>query len=251
MAATNLSARMPDSRQLRRAVRGAIPRALRRRLYDWSPGRRRRWRRAPGLESVPAGAAAVLTFDDGPDPEGTPEVLAALEAAGARATFFVLGRHVAEHPGLTRELVARGHEIALHGMEHRRHDGLGPAEAERELTAGIEAIEAAVGTRPAWYRPPFGASSPTLAEVCGRLDLRLAYWTAWGQDWEESTPEHIAALVRRDLAPGSIVLLHDSARYAQRDDAGATAGAVAPIAADAAAAGLDLVSLSAAVDDAG
>ncbi len=242
---------MPDARQLRRAVRGAIPRSVRQRLYDWSPSRRRRWRRVPGLESAPPGAGAVLTFDDGPDPEGTPPVLEALGTAGAGGTFFVLGRHVAEHPELAREIVERGHEIALHGMDHRRHDQLSEAEAERELSEGIAAIEAAVGRRPAWYRPPFGASSPALATVCERLGLGLAYWTAWGQDWEESSPERIATLVERDLAPGSVVLLHDSARYAQRGSAAATAGAVPLIASAAAEAGLNLVTLSAATGNAG
>lgn len=189
----------------------------------------------------------MLTFDDGPDPEGTPEVLEALAAAGAKATFFVLGRHVAEQPQLTREIVAGGHEVALHGMEHRRHDQLSAAEAEAELTAGIAALEAAGVPAPAWYRPPFGASSPTLAAVCAQLGLGLAYWTAWGQDWEESPPAEIAALVERDLAPGAVVLLHDSARYAQRAGAGATAGAVAPIVAAARGRGLALPTLSGAV----
>ncbi len=200
------------------------------------------------MEAVSAGSgAAVLTFDDGPDPEGTPPVLEALAATGAKATFFVLGRHVDEQPSLIREMAAQGQEIALHGMRHRRHDLLSPDEAERELEAGIKAIENVLGTRPAWYRPPFGASSPELAALCERLGLGLAYWTAWGQDWEDSSPERIAGLVRRDLHDGVIVLLHDSARYGQRDDASATADSIPLIAASAAAAGLELVTLSAAV----
>ena len=242
---------MTDSRQLRRALRGAIPRPLRQRLYDWSPSRRRRWRQAPGLETIPPRAGAALSFDDGPDPEGTPPVLEALAAAGAKATFFVLGEHALDHPELIGRIAAEGHELALHGMTHRRHDRLSAAEAESELRSGSEAIERVAGRAPAWYRPPFGASSPTLAAICARLDLGLAYWTAWGQDWEESTPARIAALVERDLGPGAIVLLHDSARYAQRERATATAEAVAPIAAAARGAGLDLVTLSAAVGDGG
>lgn len=238
---------MPDSRQLRRALRGAIPRPVRQRLYDWSPSRRRRWRQVPGLQVAPGGV--VLTFDDGPDPEGTPAVLEALAAARASATFFVLGRHVAEQPELTREIEAQGHEIALHGMEHRRHDLLSVEQAEAELAAGIAAIEAVTGRRPAWYRPPFGASSPTLAATCERLGLRLAYWSAWGQDWEDSTPNRIAALVERDLSPGAIVLLHDSARYGQRSSAAATAGSIRPIAAASRDRGLALLSLDAAAAD--
>jgi peptidoglycan/xylan/chitin deacetylase (PgdA/CDA1 family) len=242
---------MPDARQLRRTLRQAIPRPVRQRLYDWSPSRRRRWRQVSGIEAVPTGSAAVLTFDDGPDPDCTPGVLDALEAAGATATFFVLGVHALESPELLGGMVERGHEVALHGMTHRRHDVLDAAEAEEELTAGIEAIESAGGGRAAWYRPPFGASSPTLAALCEKLGLELAYWTAWGQDWEDSSPERIAGLVERDLGPGAIVLLHDSARYAQRAEAGATAAAVPLIAAAAQGQGLELVSLGRAMGDDG
>lgn len=239
---------MPDSRQLRRAVRRLIPPAVRRRLYDWSPSRKRRWREVPGQTTVPVNAGAVLTFDDGPDPGCTPQVLAALGQAGARATFFVVGEHVEESPQLIAEMAEAGHEVALHGMTHRRHDLLDAGEAERELALGIEAIERACGQRPAWYRPPFGASSPLLAQLCEKHDLGLAYWSAWGQDWEESSAERVAGLVRRDLRPGAIVLLHDSPRYAQRDSGDATVAAVPLIAAAAAAGGIELVTLSAAVD---
>jgi len=190
-----------------------------------------------------AGDAAVLTFDDGPDERGTPEVLEALEALGVQATFFVLGSHVREHPALAREIRDRGHDLALHGMTHRRHDGLSPAEAGSELRAGLEAIEAVLGERPRWYRPPFGRSSPALAAACDELGLELVYWTSWGFDWEPIPAEAIAQTVRRDLAAGTIVLLHDSARYAERDEAAATAAALPAIVAAARDAGLDLLPL--------
>lgn len=228
-------------------MRGLIPTALRQRLYDWSPSRRRRWKQVPGQLVVPPEAGAALTFDDGPDPTATPEVLSALERAGARATFFVLGEHARESPQLIRAMVEAGHEVALHGMTHRRHDLLDREEAEAELETGAAAIAAAGGGRPTWYRPPFGASSPLLAELCGKLGLRLAYWSAWGQDWEESSPARIAGLVRRDLEPGAIVLLHDSPRYGQRESATDTVAAIPLIAAAAADEGIELVTLSGAV----
>lgn len=240
---------MPESRQLRRALRRAIPKPVRQRLYDWSPSRRRRWRETPGLRTAPPTAGAVLTFDDGPDPACTPAVLDALAAAGARATFFALGVHALESPELIRRMVAEGHEVALHGMTHRRHDALSAEEAKRELGDGAAAIERVSGSRPRWYRPPFGSSSPTLARLCEELDLGLAYWSSWGQDWEDSSPARIAALVERDLEPGAIILLHDSARYGQRDDGEATVGAVPLIAAAARERNLTLNRLSAATDD--
>jgi peptidoglycan/xylan/chitin deacetylase (PgdA/CDA1 family) len=240
---------MPESRQLRRALRRAIPRPVRRRLYDWSPSRRRRWRETPGLQTVPPAAGAVLTFDDGPDPACTPAVLDALAVAGAKATFFALGVHALESPDLIRRMVEEGHEVALHGMTHRRHDALPAEEMKRELADGAAAIEDVAGSRPHWYRPPFGSSSPALADLARGLGLDLAYWSSWGQDWEDSSPARIAALVERDLTPGAIVLLHDSARYGQRPDGDATVGAVPLIAAAARSRRLELNTLGAAAGD--
>jgi peptidoglycan/xylan/chitin deacetylase (PgdA/CDA1 family) len=196
---------------------------------------------------VPEGAVA-LSFDDGPDEACTPAVLDALEEAGATATFFVVGERVAGNPQLAAEIEARGHELALHGMTHRRHDRLGAAEARTELLEGLEAIEKAAGRRALWYRPPFGASSPVLASLCAELGLRIAYWSAWGQDWEPDPAPEIARLVLRDLGPGAVVLLHDSALYAQREDPRPTVEAIPLIARAAREMGLDLVSLRTAVD---
>lgn len=190
----------------------------------------------------------TLTFDDGPDERGTPAVLDALEQLDVSATFFVLGTHVREHPDLAREIRDRGHELALHGMTHQPHDDLSAAAAREELAGGAEAIESVLGERPRWYRPPFGRSSPTLASTCRELDLELVYWSSWGFDWEPISAAEIERTVRRDLGAGAIVLLHDSARYAERDEAAATAAALPEIVAAARGAGLELVPLGAAVD---
>lgn len=239
---------MPSRQQLRRAVRGAIPWPIRQRLYDRNGGRKRRWRLAPGVEKLPDERLAALTFDDGPGGNDTRAVLDALSAADAPATFFVLGEHVLEQPDLVREIRDRGHELALHGMTHRRHDRLEESEAEQDLRRGMVAIEEVGGQRPRWYRPPFGRSSPLLGSICERLELRLVYWTAWGHDWEPVPSSHVAGTVLRDLGPGGIALLHDSARYGQRADAAATADAVPEIATAARASGLSLVTLSGALD---
>jgi peptidoglycan/xylan/chitin deacetylase (PgdA/CDA1 family) len=229
-----VSPRLPDRRQVRRA----IPRPLRHLLYDRSRSRRRRWKLVPGVERV-SGDVVTLTFDDGPDQRGTPEVLAALEALDVKATFFVLGSHVSEQPELTREIRDRGHDVALHGMTHRRHDGLSPAEAKAELAEGLAAIEAVLGERPRWYRPPFGRSSPALADACRELDLEIIYWTSWGFDWEPISAAAIARTVQRDLGAGTIVLLHDSARYAEREETAATAASLPAIVGAARDAGLN------------
>jgi peptidoglycan/xylan/chitin deacetylase (PgdA/CDA1 family) len=229
---------------LRRTLRRLTPNLLRQRLYDRSRSGRRAWRAAPGIERLPPAAGVALTFDDGPDPVYTPPLLEALERAGARATFFVVGEQVEGAPALLREIAARGHEVALHGMTHRRHNRLDRAAARADLEAGLAAIEAAGVARPRLYRPPYGATSAQLGEVCAELGLGIAYWSAWGQDWEPLAASEIAALVERDLGPGAVVLLHDSPLYAEREDATPTIEAVAEIATRSGAAGLPLVTLS-------
>jgi peptidoglycan/xylan/chitin deacetylase (PgdA/CDA1 family) len=235
----------------RRTMRRALPKRLRTALYDRSPSRRRRWRRTPGVTHVPAAAGVALTFDDGPDDEYTPLLLNALDEIGAKATFFVVGERVAASEQLARELCDRGHEVGLHGMTHRRHDRLDPEEARAELTRGTAEIEGATGRRPRRYRPPFGASSPLLGLLCAELGLEMDYWSAWGHDWEPHSADRIARLVLRDMRAGSIVLLHDSPLYAEREDARPTVDALATIASAARREGLDLVSLEAALDDGG
>ena len=197
---------------------------------------------------MPAAGVAALTFDDGPDPLFTPRLLDALDAAGAAATFFVVGERIPGNEELLGEIERRGHEIALHGMTHRRHDGLDEAEARAELDDGLAAIAAAGVARPRWYRPPYGGSTPALSRFCEELDLGLAYWSTWGQDWEPLSAARIAKLVLRDLDDGGVILLHDSPLYAEREDAGPTIEAIAPIAAAAGEKQLRLRTLSEALD---
>ena len=185
-----------------------------------------RWRRFPALERLESGVA--LTFDDGPDPDGTPAVLRALRAAGARAVFFLVGEQVEAHPELARQVAEEGHVVALHGFQHVEHDDLGNA-ARADLEHGAAAIAAATGVDPSLYRPPYGRFSEGSYAAARELGLEPVYWSAWGSDWEPIPPERIAETVIRDLDPGAIVLLHDSARYATRPSAAPTAEALPAI----------------------
>jgi peptidoglycan/xylan/chitin deacetylase (PgdA/CDA1 family) len=187
----------------------------------------RLWRELPGLERIPAQAA--LTFDDGPDPDATPHVLQALEAAKAKATFFLVGEQVEAHPELAREVARGGHEIQAHCFNHEPHETLADPGADLERT--IAAIEHATGARPTMQRPPYGRFSPASHAACLQAGLQPVYWSAWGEDWEELAPDRIADFVARDLSPGVVILLHDSARYAHRSSARATAAAIPLIAA--------------------
>ncbi len=195
----------------------------------------------PAVERVEAGC--VLTFDDGPDPDGTPLMLDALDTAGVKATFFVVGEQLMRHHAIAREALARGHELGLHGFEHSDHDTLAPGAARDDLARGVGTFEAAVGRRPRWMRPPYGRFSEASYEACSDLGLEPVYWSAWGLDWEPIGAERITDLVLRDLREGTIVLLHDSPRYAPRESVLATVEAVGSIAAGARERGLELAPL--------
>jgi peptidoglycan/xylan/chitin deacetylase (PgdA/CDA1 family) len=185
------------------------------------------WADLPGLERVDHGVA--VTFDDGPDPDATPEVLDALDAAHIRATFFLVGEQVEAHPKLAREIVARHHEVQAHCYDHTEHAQLN--DAGMDLWQTIEAIFKATGVAPTMQRPPYGRFTPASHEACVQAGLQPVYWSAWGEDWEDLGPDRIADFVTRDLSDGVVILLHDSARYAHRPSARATAAAIPLIAA--------------------
>lgn len=184
--------------------------------------------------------AAALTFDDGPDSDGTLAVLDALDTAGVHATFFVLAEQLVRHHELARETLAAGHELALHGFRHADHAELTPREAHDEVARGVWAFEQIVGARPRWFRPPFGRSSEATHAACREFGLEIVYWSALGRDWLPLPADEIAAAVAARLGGGAIVLLHDSARYAERASAAPTAGALPMVVAAARERGLDL-----------
>jgi peptidoglycan/xylan/chitin deacetylase (PgdA/CDA1 family) len=185
------------------------------------------WADLPGLERVDHGV--VFTFDDGPDPEATPQVLDALDEAQIHATFFLVGEQVEAHPELAREIAARHHEVQAHCWDHTAHPDV--EDPARDLQQTIEAISNATGVVPTMQRPPYGRFSPASHAVCLQAGLQPIYWSAWGEDWEDIGPDRIADFVARDLSDGAVILLHDSARYAHRPSARATAAAIPLIAA--------------------
>jgi len=221
----------------------AVPWLVRRRLYNWHPGRARRWTSLPGVERVP-GDRAALTFDDGPGADATPRVLDELERLGVAATFFVLGAEVRRAPQLAHRILAGGHELGVHGFAHPRYDLLSAEQAREDLEQGLEAIESVTGVRPAWFRPPYGKLSQAAHRICLSLDLRIAYWSAWGLDWEAIRSRAISSEVISGLTRGAIVLLHDTASYGRRASAQPTADALGPIVAHGRQAGLTWMTLS-------
>ncbi len=171
--------------------------------------------RALGVQLRQEGAAGVaLTFDDGPHPEGTPQVLEILREAGASATFFLAGEQVARRPALAAEIVAAGHRVELHCHRHRNQLRLTPGQLLADAERGREAIEAAAGQPISAYRPPYGIfSAPGLRAVRAR-GWRPVLWSLWGRDWTRgASARSIARRATSGARAGDILLLHDADYY--------------------------------------
>jgi peptidoglycan/xylan/chitin deacetylase (PgdA/CDA1 family) len=168
-------------------------------------------RLTPGLAGVGEPDRVALTFDDGPHPLSTPYFLALLDRLDLKATFFVLGRWAARSPSLVKEIASAGHELAVHGFDHRCLLARGLRGTYDDLARARDVIAEAGGEQPAWFRPPYGVMTAATMSAARRLGLRPVLWTAWGEDWTAgATPESVYRTVLADLGPGATILLHDS-----------------------------------------
>ena len=185
------------SPQMRRVVRGAVDPALT--PVGSISGARGKAMRLVGL-----------TYDDGPDPVSTPAVLAALGSNGTKATFFMLSARAARHPGIVRDVVAAGHEIALHGVDHHRLTTLGSREVQERLVRGKSVLEDVSGQEIRWFRSPHGAQNVGTYRAIRRAGLHSVVWTAAANDWVAQDPAEVAPRLMESLRGGGIALLHDA-----------------------------------------
>lgn len=188
--------------------------------------------------------AVALTFDDGPGPS-TPAVLDALQASGARATFFVLGRQVERYPDVVRRIVDDGHEIASHGFDHGILVFRGVRHVRDQLERTERAIADALGT-PALtpvFRAPHGFRGPVTSLAARRAGYATAGWTVGVFDSDQPGADVIADRAIAELQPGVILLLHDADGWAPEASRDQTAQAIGPICAAARARGLEPVAL--------
>lgn len=145
-----------------------------------------------------------LTFDDGPDPTWTPQVLSVLAKHNAHATFFVLGRAAGAHPGLVADERAAGHSVGNHTTTHPDLTKLSVA----DITSQWQRTANVIGGTPC-ARPPYGAVNATVRRVTTGLGYRVQLWDIDTRDWSRPGADVITQRIVDGARPGAVVLLHD------------------------------------------
>ncbi|MFF7459248.1 polysaccharide deacetylase family protein [Kitasatospora sp. NPDC008115] len=153
----------------------------------------------------------TLTFDDGPHPEFTPQVLDVLRRHDAPAAFFCIGLQALAHPDVVRRTADAGQTLGSHTWSHAYLPDLGPAGLARQLGHTGEVLAEACGDdRPTrWLRPPYGGRSPELLRAVDALGLTTVLWDVDAKDWSRPGPATIAERVLDQVRPGSVILMHD------------------------------------------
>ena len=157
----------------------------------------------------------ALTYDDGPNPACTPQLLDLLAGHRVRATFFMIGRFVRQQPELARRVLAAGHLVANHTETHPWLHLKSEATVREELHSCNAALEDALGTPVHYFRPPHGARRPAVMRIAAELGLKTVLWNVMAQDWKPIGATAMLAIVDREQARarrrgrGSNIVLHD------------------------------------------
>lgn len=181
-------------------------------VYSVAPTVLVRLSRIGAVSRVPrCGGKVALTFDDGPDPLYTPQILEILRRHQVRACFFVVGTKARANPEITRQIVKAGHEIGNHGYGHKAAWLLGPRATSREIGEASLAIEELTGQKTRFCRPAWGLFNLFSIWYCRLKGLKVVLWTYMSWDWtSKATPESITNKILNRIRDGAILVLHDS-----------------------------------------
>ena len=158
----------------------------------------------------------ALTFDDGPNDRYTPHLLEILAKYNAKATFFLVGKHVQRHPEIVRSIHSAGHAVGNHTFTHPRPPGLvglSQDDIQKELADCQKAVEDAVGSRAGMlFRPPYGRIDANGMYVSGYLSLVAVNWSVEAEDWIPKPAQKMANMIKTTIdgrTQNEIILLHD------------------------------------------
>jgi peptidoglycan/xylan/chitin deacetylase (PgdA/CDA1 family) len=151
-----------------------------------------------------------MTFDDGPSATLTPKLLDLLAAHHIKATFFVIGENVAEHPEIVARAAREGHEIANHSWSHPNFGKMSDESVRRQLQQTDDAIKNSTGKRPTLLRPPYGSITARQKRwIHDEFGYDIILWDVDPYDWKRPGPAVVRARILKETQPGSIVLSHD------------------------------------------
>jgi polysaccharide deacetylase family sporulation protein PdaB len=159
----------------------------------------------------------ALTFDDGPNPPYTEQLLDVLKENHVSATFFLIGQNVEKHPELVKRIAAEGHQLGNHTYHH-----MDLLKADRKLIADEvdrtnQVITAASGITPHLVRPPHGFRDPVVMEMMAERNLKVVEWSVMSRDWLNPGVDTIVERTISKVKNGSIILLHDGDGIAAQD----------------------------------
>ncbi len=148
----------------------------------------------------------ALTFDDGPNPITTPQVLSILEAEHVHASFFVVGSRIAGNQALLQRMYADGDEIGDHSWTHPDFTTLSPDQIRQQIAQTQQAVAEAGVPAPTLFRPPYGAVNQ---KVIDNVSLTIMFWNEDPRDWAASNPVDVEKAVVASARPGGVVDMHD------------------------------------------
>lgn len=181
----------------------------------------------------PSKPMVALTFDDGPQPSVGNRIMDCLAQYGGKATFFMVGERVGSYKTEVQRMVAEGHEVANHTMNHKYLQKLGAAQIQAQVNNGNDAIQAACGVRPTLLRLPGGNHNATVLANAG---MPMIQWNVDTLDWKTRNADKTVAAVLNHVKDGDIILMHEL--Y------GATGDAVARIVPELHKRGFQMVTVS-------
>jgi peptidoglycan-N-acetylglucosamine deacetylase len=160
----------------------------------------------------------LITIDDGPDPRTTPQLLAALDRHGIKATFFLIGRRARHYPELVRAIHDAGHTIGNHTFSHPagRFWCIGPRSARREIGRCDEVLQAITGQVPTLFRSPVGHSNPFVHLAAAAAGKTIVAWSARGFDGVNTSKEKVIAQIKANVKTGAIIVMHEAYDPEQR-----------------------------------
>ncbi|MFA5116196.1 MAG: polysaccharide deacetylase family protein [Candidatus Omnitrophota bacterium] len=152
----------------------------------------------------------ALTFDDGPSPVWTPQILDELKRAGIKATFFMLGKHVAQYPDIAKRAAQEGHEIENHSYTHHGLINYKMDQLEKEIDDTEAVIKETTGRTTKYFRPPKAWATDKEKRKIKGMGYETVLWSLNSKDWVTFHDKQIRGYILRHIRPGDIILFHDS-----------------------------------------